>query len=109
MSESKTSPVAMLAVALAIGISLVGNSVWRLFIHPTNLDAFTSTANGTITSVHTRYSDGDKYYRPTITFEDSDHLTHEAASVVEYSRKPYKGTEVTVRYDPYHPDDGCII
>ena len=92
------------------GLILIGAAVWGLFIKPTNLDKFTATADdGKIVSVKKHYHDDDDTYTPTIEFTDSDHISHQAASIVEYSRKPSVGTKVSVRYDPRNPDDGCLI
>ena len=97
------------AILLVIGLMLVGNAVWSLFLHPTDLDTFTSTADGTIVSVSRHRSNKKTYYCPTISFADSDHRTFRSASVVEYTRRPKVGDKVTVRYDPRHPGDGCVI
>lgn len=77
-------------------------------------DNLTFEAKGYVSRVETteRYSKGrTKYTHLTyVTFEDSDHRTFTARSVVNGSKKRHnEGDRVTVFYDPKDPEAGCLI
>ena len=52
-----------------------------------------------------------RYYRPVVEFEDSDSWIHTARSLHESRNGSLhlKGDSVSVIYDPYAPESGCVI
>ena len=82
----------------------------------TDYDSLTAIADdGVITSIDKttsrRRGRTTTKYRAIVSFTDSDHRSHKARSIVNTkSSARYKvGMKVSVRYDPWNPDDGCLI
>lgn len=75
---------------------------------------FTSQADGVVSQVETKHSTHKGRSRTSyvthVRFEDSDHRTFEAQSVVngEWLRHR-EGDHVTVRYNPRNPEEGVLI
>ena len=97
------------------GILLVA-AVISFFGSATDYDSLTAVADdGVISKVDVsttrRKGRTKKKYRAIVTFTDSDHRTHRVRSIVTTSSgNRYKaGTYVSVRYDPWNPDAGCLI
>ena len=82
----------------------------------TDYDSLTSIADdGVITSIDKstsrRRGRTTTKYRAIVSFTDSDHRSHKVRSIVTTkSSTRYKvGKNVSVRYDPWNPDEGCLI
>ena len=101
--------------AILGGIFLVV-AVIGYFVSATDYDSLTAVADdGVISSVDvsTTRKKGrtKKKYRAIVTFTDSDHRTHKVRSIVtsSSSNRYSTGKHVSVRYDPWNPDAGCLI
>ncbi len=103
-------------MSVVLGGVFLAIAVIGFFVSATDYDNLTAVADdGVISSVETstsrRRGKTKKKYRATVTFTDSDHRTHKVRSIVTTtSSNRYKvGKHVSVRYDPWNPDGGCLI
>ena len=99
-----------------VGALLLIFAVVSYFVTATNYDSLTAVADdGVISSVETsttrRRGKTTKKYRAYVTFTDSDHRAHKVRSIVNTkSSSRYKvGQHVSVHYDPWNPEGGCLI
>lgn len=109
-------------IILAIAIAWSGYNAYQWHAISSGLARMSATADdATIVRIdkHKESSSTGKkgrrktttYYRPVIEFEDSDHISHTAKSLHESSNGSLHltGDTVSVLYDPYDADSGCII
>ncbi len=102
-----------LVSVLCVGafLSLVGVA---FLVFAPKTDHLTSEGEGVVTRVekdtYGRKGRKKTSYVTYVQFEDSDHQTFEAMSVVNGSSKRHSvGDHVTVRFDPRDPTAGCLI
>lgn len=107
----KSSDVRSSCIMILVGAVTAYLAVWNLFIKPADISKFTATATDAVVAhVYVRRDDGDEYYTPCFSFSDSDHRDWTVESVVEYEKEYLKaGDTVTVRYNPFDPEAGCIV
>lgn len=103
-------------VSVILGGVFLTIAVVGYFVSATDYDTLTAVADdGVITSVDvsTTRKKGrtKKKYRAIVSFTDSDHRTHKVRSIVttSSSNRYRTGKHVSVRYDPWNPDAGCLI
>ena len=103
-------------VSVILGGIFIVIAVIGYFVSATDYDSLTAVADdGVISSVDLtttrRKGRTKKKYRAIVTFTDSDHRTHKVRSIVttSSSNRYEKGKHVSVRYDPWNPDAGCLI
>jgi len=100
-------------------VVLVIGTVWSVVAAndiSDRIDRMTSVARGTIVDVetyeHQNEDDSEETtYRPTVEFEDSDHIGHRAKSLyASDSPSRYRiGKSVSILYNPMDADGGCIL
>ncbi len=117
MSDAKKGWESGLAVGslvlLGLGVLFTFIAVLIVVLRPDVERDFTSQAEGVVSRVEVEHS-GKRRSRTSyvtfVEFEDSDHRTFEAQSVVngEWLRHR-EGDHVEVRYNPRNPEEGVLI
>lgn len=117
MSETKgwgtgLAFVSILLLILGLAFSLIALLI--VVLRPDVERDFTSRADGVVSRVETNHSTRKNRSRTSyvthVKFEDSDHRTFEAQSVVNGEWLRHKeGDHVVVRYNPNNPGEGVLI
>jgi hypothetical protein len=94
--------LALLAAALIAGAA-------GLFVRRWAVVAGGASATGKVVDFETREDEGTLHYLPVVVFADREGRTHRFTSVAGGARpRPPRGSLVTVRYRPEHPDQAYI-
>ena len=118
MSKTKTWEAGLgfgSIVLLVLGLVFSLIALLIVVLRPDVKRDFTSQADGIVSRVETKHSSGKNgrsrtSYVTHVKFEDSDHRSFEAQSVVNGDWQRHKeGDQVVVRYNPNNPGEGVLI
>lgn len=95
--------IALFAMCIVMAVVGLGGSIY----HAVRAHSMTATAEATVSDYKEVKKKGA--YSVTVTFEDSDHVSHEADSVGYWTSKPRNGDTVQIKYDPWRPEGGFVL